>query len=93
MNSILLPNKEEKPFDSSKCFVTLEQIENMITEAEQTHDQFIEEYNTMGDTIKQGNVIYTKKAIADMIIRVEGKISVLKYVRHMAYVNGGYRQE
>ena len=93
MNSILLPNKEEKPFDSSKCFVTLEQIESMITEAEQTHDQFIEEYNTMGNSIKEGNVVYTKGKMSEMIIRIEGKISALKYVRHMAYVNGGYRQE
>lgn len=93
MNSVLLPNREEAPFDESKCFVTLAQIEDMIAKIEQRHDEFIEEYNTMGENIKHGNVIFTKNAIADMILRAEAKLSVLKDLRHMAYVNGGYRKE
>ena len=93
MSSVLLPNKTEEQFDPSKCFVTLDQIEKMITEAEQKHDRLIDDFNAMGDTVKRGNVIYTKRAVADMIIRAESKISTLKDVRHMAYVTGGYRQE
>ena len=47
----------------------------------------------MGDTIKKGGVTFTKNAIADMELRASGEIAVLKMVRHMAYVTGGYREE
>lgn len=92
MNSLLPNNNSRKEtFDESKCFVTLEQIENMISEIEANHDRLIDEYDTMGETIRKGNVSFTKKAIADMIADCESQIRLLKDLRHMAYVNGGYR--
>lgn len=91
MNSVLLPGRESEKLDESKCFVTLAQIENLITATEQRYEELIADYVMMGDSVKKGNVTFTKNAIADMITRNEGKLNVLKEIRHMAYVNGGYR--
>ena len=93
MESVLLPQKKAEEFDPAKCYVTLEQIESMIEDAEKKRDRLVEEYNTMGDTIKKGGVTFTKNAIADMELRASSEIAALKMVRHMAYVTGGYRKE
>lgn len=85
MKNVLLPNNESEKFDKSKCIVTLEQIECQLTKAEQDMIRLTDEFNTMGDSIKKGNITFTRRAIADMIIRVEGKISALKEIRSMAY--------
>lgn len=86
MKSVLLPQKKAEEFDPAKCYVTLEQIESMIEDAEKKRDRLVEEYNTIG-------VTFAKNAIADIELRVIGEIAALKMVRHMAYVTGGYRKE
>ena len=84
MDSVLLPNRESKPFDASKCFVTLAEIEALISKYEDRLDGLQRVFNYSGKEDRK---------IGDMIYRTEGQISLLKDMRHMAYVNGGYRQE
>ena len=86
MNSVLLPNREEEKFDASKCFVTLEQIESLIDKYEDRRVELLTNF----DKEKE---VRERKNIADSLYYTEGKLGVLKDIRHMAYVNGGYRKE
>ena len=84
MNSILLPNNETPKFEPEKCFVTLDQIENLISEYEEKRDALQEKFESC-------NEVSEMHKIEDLRMRVSAKISVLKDIRHLAYVNGGYR--
>lgn len=79
MNNILLPNREQKPFEESKCSVNLSQIESLIEKYETDLEKLQAKFERDDDT---------RKVTGDLMSRVEAKISVLKDLRHMAYTNG-----
>lgn len=86
MNSVLLPhNNEGGAFDPKKCFVSLDQIERLISECEQRLEKLAGKYDQEPDAIK-------RRGVGDAITRTEGKMAALKEIRHMAYVAGGYRE-